>query len=247
VSSDKNRKLEKTMAELQARWGVGAVRRLGRTAGIPHIPTGFDALDQALGTGGLPRGRITELCGVPTSGMATLALKFLAGVQAMGETAVYLDLEHTFDADYATRCGVQPEQLLLIRPHTAQKGLHILQDFLLSGQNGLLVVDAPFNLLTDPALVTHLATILDRVIAPLGRSAAVLLFQIALPSGNGYPTGHPLPHYAAVRLHIKREDWLYQGGDILGYQAQVLVVKNKFGRPGEQVSLTIPFEDGIGG
>ena len=115
-----------TVAAIQQRWGTQALRRWGeapayrqgqaaRAVEAPHIPTGFPALDQALGIGGIPRGRITEMMGAPTSGMATLALKVIASAQSRRDMAAYVDLGYTFDPDYAARCGVTPDKLLLVR------------------------------------------------------------------------------------------------------------------------------------
>jgi recombination protein RecA len=260
LAADKKRRLEQTVNALRDRWGVEVIGRAKQPAGerrVAHIPTGFPDLDRALGVGGLPRGRISEIAGVPTSGMATLALRILAqaqqlprpGGRAASLPAVYLDIDQTFDPDYAARCGVDLSRLLLVRPRTMGQGLHIGQDFLSSGATPFLILDAPSARLADPKLAGQLAITLDRVLAPLSKAAAVLLCLVALPPGSrprpeSYPAGLALPHYAAVRLFIRREQWLYRDEDIYGYQAQVLIAKNKLGPTGQQVAVAITFSDG---
>lgn len=257
MAADKKRRVEQTVNALRDRWGIEVIGRLKQPAEdrrVAHIPTGFPELDRVLKIGGLPRGRISEIAGVPTSGMATLALRILAQAQRLSPLggrgpdlpAVYLDINQTFDPDYATRCGVDLNRMLLVRPRTISQGLHIGQDFLLSGATPFLILDTPFSRLADPKLAGQLAMTLDRVIAPLSKAMAVLLCLIALPPGSrptpdSYPTGLTLPHYATVRLFIRREQWLYQDEDIYGYQVQVLVAKNKLGPAEQQVAVTITF------
>jgi recombination protein RecA len=213
---------------------------------VPHIPTGFPALDEALGIGGLPTGRISEIIGAPTSGMATIALKCIAEAQAQGEPAVYLDPGRTFDPDYAARCGLDLGRMVLVRPYDARQGLAILQDFAAGGGISTLVYDAAGALLADPKMVQPFSAALGRIIAPLSQSRCALLFLVSLPAGQApsmahYPAGSTLPNHAAVRLFIRREQWLYKEQDIRGYQAQVEVIKNKLAAAGKRapVALTI--------
>jgi recombination protein RecA len=249
VDDGKKQKLEMTVAAVQARWGARALRRLrpeDQQAAVPHVPTGFPALDRALGIGGLPAGRISEIAGAPTSGMATLALKIVANAQAQGEPAVYIDLERTFDPDYAARCGLSLSEMVLVRPYDARQGLAILQDFAAGGGVSLLACDLPAALLADQKLAQALSATLGRIIAPLSQSRCVLLFLVSLEAGRQpsmahYPAGSPLPHHAAVRLFIQREQWLYRQQDIRGYRAQVEVIKNKVAAAGKRATITITF------
>lgn len=257
ASEEKKRKLEMTVAALQDRWGVRAVRRLrGKQATpIPHVPTGFPQLDEALGIGGLPRGRISEIVGAPTSGIATIALKIVASAQKQAGTAIYVDPEQTFDPDYAARCGLQLSQLVLVRPYDMRQALSIVQDFILGGDVNILVFDTPFGLLSEPQQAQLLATALGRLIAPLGRTNCALLFLTSLPPESSFPeepvTSYPnsstLPHYAAVRLFIQRERWIYRQRDIRGYQAQVVVAKNKLAPAGKRASVSITFNGTVAG
>lgn len=281
VTADKKRKaerkvsLEMTVAALQDRWGGRVIHRLrkGHADTFPHVPTGFPSLDEALGIGGLPRGRISEIIGVPTSGMATIALRVVANAQeqghaqaASGSTAsIYIDLDRTFDPEYAARCGLDLSQLVLVHPYDTRQALAILQDFTqnagLTGEGiGVLVFDAPFSLLAESQPAQAFSATLGRLLAPLGRSSCVLLCLTSLPVNSNphsaarskasepsmaepsmvdYPDNSTLPHYATVRLFIQRERWIYKERDIRGYQAQVMVIKNKLGAAGKQTSITI--------
>ena len=248
MTSEKKRRLEMTVAAIRQQWGTRAIRRARQTpATIPHISPSFASLDEALGIGGIPRGRITEIAGAPTSGMATTALKILANAQAGDGTAIYLDLDRTFDPHYAARCGLDLTRLLIVHPYDERQALAILQDFILGGGASAVVFDIPYQLLARPQqLGQALATTLGRLIAPLAKTAAALIFLTALPpraqsSLDRYPDHLTIPHYATVRLFIDKERWLYQREDIRGYQAQVHVVKNKLGPAGAHVSIAITF------
>ncbi len=249
MAADKKRKLEITVAALQDRWGVRAIHRLDKeqTTPIAHVSTSFSLLNEALVIGGLPRGRISEIIGVPTSGMSTIALRISAEAQESSATAIYIDLDHTFDPEYAARCGLELSRLILVRPSDIHQALAILHDFILNGGISIVVFDVPLKLLAEPRPVQALTTTLGRLITPLSRTNCVLLFLTSLPASSTpsmahYPSGSTLPHHAAVRLFIHRERWIYQHRDISGYQAQVLVVKNKLGPAGKQASITITFD-----
>ncbi len=252
VDSDKKRKLETTIAALQDRWGSKAVGRLpaGRTKAIPHVPTGFPALDEALVVGGLPRGRISEISGIPSSGMATIALRIVASAQAQKSMAIYIDLEQNFDPGYAARCGLALEQLVLVRPYDVAQALAITQDFILVAEGNLLIFDASSNLLVEPRSVQALTTTLGRLISPLSRTQCLLLFLTSLPANSSParaddPVNVALAHFATIRLFIQRERWVYRQRDIDGYQAQVLVVKNKLGPAGRKISITVTEIDDV--
>lgn len=253
VDLDKEGKVEATIAALQDRWGnkvIGRLQPADGASGIPCVPTGFPALDDALVIGGLPRGRISEINGVPSSGMATIALKIMVNAQARKNMTVYIDLEQSFDPAYAARCGVALEQVVLVRPHDVPQALAILQDFVLGAESSILVFDAPLSLLVEAQASQALATTLGRLIAPLARAQGVLLFLISLPANSplatdGEPVNSALAHFATVRLFIQRARWVYRQQDIGGYQAQVLVLKNKLGPAGKQASINVIFDDGI--
>jgi recombination protein RecA len=263
VGSRKQRRLDAAMTAIQRRWGPKALRRWGqapadrragalRVAEIAHIPTGFPALDKALGMGGIPRGRITELLGVPTSGMATLTFKVLANAQSRRDMAAYVDLSHTFDPDYAARCGVSPDKLLLVRPQTGGQALEILYSLIASRGVGVLVFDSISDLIAEPYGPQALSTALRRLAGALSASPCVSIFLTPLHFGDAtsmdnYPSGFAVPHYAAVRLLIEKEEWIKKRRDVRGYRARVTVLKNKLGPAGKSASIAITFNGVVEG
>jgi recombination protein RecA len=254
AEDEKKRRAEKTISALQARLGKRTIQQGVEQAEqtISFIRTGFAELDKALEIGGIPYGRISEIIGIPTSGMATIALKIIANAQENGKTAVYLDLSQSFDPDYAARCGVEVKQLIVIRPYRPRQALAILQDFILDGSLSTFVFDMPASWLSEPVTIEVLSLTLNRLIAPLGKTECALIFLVSLPpntraSATSYPQQATLPHYTAVRLLIQREKWLYRGRDIRGYQAQVQIIKNKLGGANKAISIAITFNGVVKG
>jgi recombination protein RecA len=252
VDDDRKRRLEKTVTDLQNRFGLRAINRSPRAAALPVVPTGFRALDAALGIGGLPRGRLSEVVGIPTAGAATLALKTIAQAQTQNGTAVYIDTAQTFDPDYAHRCGVDLHRLMLVHPYNIQQAIAMLPDFAGNGGFDLLVFDMPLHPPLQPERQQQLSSALGRLIAPLHRSDCVLLFLTSLPPGSGqplteYPRHMALPHYASLRLLIQRARWLYKRQDVRGYEADVLLLKNKLGSAGQEVRIAITFNGTVQG
>jgi len=205
------------LAALQARFG-GAVQRPEVTA----LSTGYPRLDGALGIGGVPRGHLTLIHGQPTSGASTLALNILAGATHNGEQTVYLDLARTFDADYAVRCGVLPEHLVLIQPESFAAAVDALT-FLVKAV-GAAVLDASQTLGEAPN-----ASAVRRLMAGLQASACVLVIV----------GGSRLDNDAAVRLETTRERWLRRRRDVRGYRIRVRITRNRFAPPDRVVRLTI--------
>ncbi len=254
MTDEKKEKLELAISAIQKRWGTGIIGRSSKqpAGDFPSISTSFPQLDGALGIGGIPRGRISELVGIPTSGMATLALKIIAQAQTKGGTAVFLDMARTFDPDYARRCGVRLSQLTLVHPNSAQQSLAILSDFVINGGIDLLIFDMPLGLQNEPRTALKLSSTLGRLLAPLSRNDSTLLFLTSLPvqdnsSGSAYPEQATLPHFATIRLLLQKEGWLYKQRDVRGYEAQVLVVKNKLHTPGKNVHIDITFNGTVEG
>jgi recombination protein RecA len=256
MGSRKRRRLEATVTAIQRRWGPKAIRRLGheaKTTEVLHIRTGFSALDKALaGIGGIPRRRLTELLGAPTSGMATLALKIVANAQAEGDTVAYVDLGGTFDPDYAARCGINLTRLLLVRPQTGLEALEIVQTLIANRGAGAVIFDAVSDLLAEPHNAPLLAAALNQLPQLLARSACAPIFLTPLQLGDAmstanYPRGFALPHYATIRLLLQKERWIRRQGDVRGYRAQVRVLKNKLGPSGRQATIAITFNGVVSG
>ena len=251
ADDDRKRRLEKTVTDLQGRFGLRAIGRSGNTPAPAVIPTGFPALDAALGIGGLPRGRVSEIVGVPTAGAATLALKSIAQAQAGRGTAFIIDMSRTFDPDYAQRCGVDLHRLMIIHPYTPQQAIALLPDFIASSGLDLLVFDMPLHPVLEPERRQQLSSTLGRLLAPLSHSNAVLLFVTSLPPDSdplaGYPRALALPHYASLRLLVRRARWLHQRQDVRGYEADVLILKHKLGKAGGEARIAVTFDGTVRG
>ena len=259
--STRKRKLEATVARIHARFGPGSLTRgrppaiLNAPLAIPHIPTGFADLDRALRMGGLPKGKICEIVGLPTSGKTTLALKFLVQAQAGGAQVAYIDQARFFDADYAHRCGLDLSRLLVGAPYGLTEALATTEALVRSESLAAVVLDAMDDLVSDPYAASRLSACLRRLSAPLARSGTVLLFLHPTAEVDSAPGTGPasavdaawMAHHAAVRLCIVRERWLERHGDVRGYEARVEVLKNRWGPAGRTVTLTIEFNGTVHG
>ena len=221
--------------------------RAGGDAAVPCIPTGFPALDRALGSGGLPRGRVCELVGPATSGKTTLALRFLAQAQGVaGQQVAYIDQALYFDPDYAHRCNLDLSRLLVGTSHDLREALATAEALAHSGGLAALVFDTLDFLWTDSSAASLLAATLNRLPAPLARSGTVLLILHESPAGSS-PALSTLAHCATVRLQVVRERWLHQHGDIRGYKARVEVLKNRLGSASRKVTIAIEFNGTVHG
>jgi recombination protein RecA len=253
TDDDKRERLEMTVQAIQARYGHLSLRPLSpKPQTIPHLPTGFPQLDEALGVGGLPCGQMSELVSIPTAGATTMALNLIA--QARGPV-IYLDIDQNFDPVSAAQLGVDVEALLLVEPHSWRDACAILRDFILAGGSSLLLFDSPAHLLWQPEYGRRLTHTLDRLILPLGKSNGALLFLISLLPHTAQPAQarasrviHPaLAHYAAVRLVVYRTRWRYGRRDVGGYEAKVYIAKNKLAAERGPVNLTLTLPGTKGG
>lgn len=215
--------LAATLAKLQKKWGTQALQVGRHDESPPGLATGWPDLDALMG-GGLPRGRLTQLLGQPTSGMTTLALGLTASAQREGEVVVYLDLSLTFDAEYAVACQVAVADLLLVRPARADEALDILFDVVATGIPGLVIFSSFAN---PPRPVLE---VLQRLNPALTRSRCVLL--LLTPPPVTLPT-------AAVRLHLHLQTWLTAGRDVAGYRVRVTVRKHPTLAAGQFVDLDL--------
>jgi recombination protein RecA len=263
----RQRQLDMAVAAIRLRYGPQALVK-GKpptaVAAVPHIPTGFPSLDWALGIGGLPKGKISELVGPATSGKTTLALKFLAQAQADGGQVGYIDQARYFDPDYAHRCDLDLSRLLVGRPYDLREALAMTESLVRSGGLSALVFDADALdfLWTDPEAMSRLAAFLDRLPAPLARAGMAFLLLHESPTGHSAALRQvlrraqdraqdmalsALAHYATVRLQVVREHWLRRHGDIRGYKARVEVLKNRLGPAGRAVTVAIEFNGTVRG
>jgi recombination protein RecA len=213
---------------------------------VPHIPTGFHALDRALTIGGLPKGRVCEVLGPATSGKTTLAIKFLGQAQADDREVAYVDQALYFDPDYAHRCGLDLSRLVVGRPQDVREALTMTESLARNGELSALVLDVLDFVWTDPLAASYLAATLNRLPAFLARSGTILLV-LHESAAEGSPAQSALAHSATVRLRVVREEWLRQHRDIRGYKASVQVLKNKLGPAGRTASITIEFNGTVRG
>ncbi len=227
----KHDQLNRAISAIQRRWGPLALQS-SAPASSPSawISTGFPELDTALAIG-IPRGRITELLGRQTSGIRTLALRILAHAQHQNGLTAYLDLQQTFDPEYAAHCGVNLAHVLLVRPANGSEALAIVQALVAAGEVGAIVVDGTDALVTDPQSQHALANALCRYLPLLSSAHAALIFLTSCDDPTqtliGTHPGDALAHSAAVRLFLEHEHWLHEEGDIAGYQVKVSVLKHK--------------------
>jgi recombination protein RecA len=248
----KKQKLEMAVAHIHSRFGSRSLVRgqlptvTDAVSSVAHISTGFSQLDLVLGVGGFPKGRVSELVGLPTSGKTTLALKFLAQAQEEGGQVGYIDQARYFDPDYAHRCGLDLSSLVVGNPYDLGEALAMTEALARSGGLSALVFDVLDIFWADAEAAQYLLALLDRLTVPLACSGTVLIFLRAV-SAEGSPALSALAHYAVVRLQIMRERWLRRHDDIRGYEARVEVLKNRFGPAGRSVTLEIQFNGTVRG
>jgi recombination protein RecA len=241
--------LQSLIADLRKRWGDRVARLGSTTEAVRVLSTGFPKLDAALGIGGVPRGRLTELLGTPTSGATTIALTLLARAQARGDLAGYIDLSRTFDAEYAAALGVDLHALLLARPRTAAEALELMHALVASGGVGVLVVESLSLLQSNPRDALLLDQALRVLPRPLAASPCALLALTPLPYSPemvraiGFG-GSALAHAATLRLHVARETWLDADDGPPGCAARVTVLKHRLGAPSGHAQLLVQFDDG---
>lgn len=244
------KKLESTVLNIQQRWGPAALRKMERSPGrattVPHISTSLPGLDAALGIGGIPNGRITELLGTPTSGKTTLANIIVANAQRNGSVAAYVDLSQTFDPYYAAKCGIDLHSLVIVQPCSGEEALEMTISLVTSGSVSVLVFDSVSDMLAEYISLGFLSAALGHLAGCTAKSLCALIFLTSLTAGGhsspaNYPSGFGLPYYATMRLLIERERWLRRGSDIRGYSARMTVVKNKLAAPGKRTRIRFVF------
>lgn len=224
MDEDKSKRLQLTLWELQKRWGDNIITN--RADAATALRTGFDALDAILSSGGLPRGRLTVLSGMPTSGMTTVALRVIAQAQTEQGTAAYIDLSRTFDPDYAVRCGVALERLLIVRPRHITQAFEVARDLFKADQLTLVVLDLATE--SPRQMTSSLRQMHER----LTKSRSVALMLVA-SSWDG------LDALTYIQLQVTRQAWLHQAQDVAGYRVQITVLKDK-SNPGEkQITLDL--------